>query len=311
MRAESQTPRQLTEEQIAEEQAAEELAAEEQAAEDAADRTRLAEAVNPDTRDVDVRESDEALLEDRQADRHDPDVRASDDDRVDDDASAPAVGVAAVPAMAGPGAVPPPLTAAEADEVEAQRRAERDADARRDSERPEDSSARMRTDEEVDRAEDRITEDRPEVYRPEGVSEAEVDRPEGVSEAEVYRPEGVSEAESESVADVEGVGTAGEPPSETTDVLPTTAGTALWGDDAVRDLRDRWRDAQLWFVDDPRRAADEAKRVVADAVDRLTAAVGSRREDLDRWPGGDGDETERLRLAVRAYREFLDRLLAL
>ncbi|HET9141387.1 MAG TPA: hypothetical protein VFO68_18620, partial [Actinophytocola sp.] len=76
-----------------------------------------------------------------------------------------------------------------------------------------------------------------------------------------------------------------------------------------------WRDVQLRFVDDPRGAADEAQALVGEAVEALTAALTERRTDLDGWRGADADagdsETERMRMAVRGYRDFLDRLLNL
>ncbi|HET8660505.1 MAG TPA: hypothetical protein VFM55_16065 [Micromonosporaceae bacterium] len=85
---------------------------------------------------------------------------------------------------------------------------------------------------------------------------------------------------------------------------------ALWDDDRMQDLRDRWREVQLRFVDDPRSAADQARALLDDTVEELTGALRSHREELASWGSGAGDDTERLRVAVRQYRELLDRLLA-
>jgi hypothetical protein len=85
----------------------------------------------------------------------------------------------------------------------------------------------------------------------------------------------------------------------------------LWSDGAADGFRARWREVQLRFVDDPNGAAGAAKALVAEAVDGLTAALGDHRDRLNDWESTPGDETERLRVAVRGYRGFLDRLLDL
>ncbi|MEV4626274.1 hypothetical protein AB0J90_08285 [Micromonospora sp. NPDC049523] len=76
-------------------------------------------------------------------------------------------------------------------------------------------------------------------------------------------------------------------------------------------LRDRWRDVQLRFVDDPQAALDEARGLVGEAVESLTSALAAQRDKLD--DGGAGaehaGETERIRLSIRRYRDFLDRVL--
>jgi hypothetical protein len=83
----------------------------------------------------------------------------------------------------------------------------------------------------------------------------------------------------------------------------------LWGDGYADGVRDRWRELQLRFVDDPQSVAGEAERVVDEAVAALTASVNARKQELGTWRSGGGDDTEQLRAAVARYREFLDRLL--
>jgi hypothetical protein len=108
-----------------------------------------------------------------------------------------------------------------------------------------------------------------------------------------------------------------EPAMEPAGPAAAAAPASLWADGATDALRERWRDVQLRFVDDPRGATDEAQALVNEAIDTLTAALAERRSELDGWRSGDGDaggaetETERLRVAVRDYRDFLDRLLGL
>jgi hypothetical protein len=85
----------------------------------------------------------------------------------------------------------------------------------------------------------------------------------------------------------------------------------LWGDADVDGIRARWRDLQLKFIDDPQAVAGEAEGLVAEAVDGVTSALRARKDQLSDWRGTGGDDTERLRTAVRRYRDFLDQLLGL
>jgi hypothetical protein len=85
---------------------------------------------------------------------------------------------------------------------------------------------------------------------------------------------------------------------------------ALWGEGAAEQFRSRWQDAQLRFIDDPQHATSEAKAIVGEAIDALTESLANQRNELNAWEAdaSDGD-TERLRVAVQRYRDFLDRLL--
>lgn len=85
----------------------------------------------------------------------------------------------------------------------------------------------------------------------------------------------------------------------------------LWPADAISALRDRWRDVQLRFVDDPNAAAAEADSLVGEAIETLQTQLAMQRTDLAAWRNRNdgGDDTERLRVAVQRYREFLDRVL--
>ncbi len=86
---------------------------------------------------------------------------------------------------------------------------------------------------------------------------------------------------------------------------------AFWADGAVDGLRARWREVQLRFVDDPQAAAREAEELVGEAVDTLTTAITSRRDSLTGSNSANSGDTEELRMAIRRYREFLDRMLDL
>jgi len=84
----------------------------------------------------------------------------------------------------------------------------------------------------------------------------------------------------------------------------------LWDTGTLAGFRERWRDAQLSFVDDPHHAVEQARSVVVEAVDMVSSALTRQRDSLNDWQSGDGD-TERLRMAMRRYRQFFDRVLDL
>jgi hypothetical protein len=75
------------------------------------------------------------------------------------------------------------------------------------------------------------------------------------------------------------------------------------------ELRNRFLDIQAGFVDEPRQAVDEAGRFVDDLVQQVAEAIKAQRGQL----AGTAPEgsTEDLRLALRAYRQFVDRLLGM
>ncbi|MDI6101957.1 hypothetical protein QLQ12_25390 [Actinoplanes sp. NEAU-A12] len=72
-------------------------------------------------------------------------------------------------------------------------------------------------------------------------------------------------------------------------------------------LRDRWRDVQLRFVDDPKGATTDAAGLVDEAVDKLVQGLREQRGALAKGT----DDTESLRVELRSYRDILDRLLGL
>ncbi len=86
---------------------------------------------------------------------------------------------------------------------------------------------------------------------------------------------------------------------------------ALWGADLVDRYRSQWRDLQLTFVDDPERATHSAASLVDDAVSSLTTTLQAQKQSLDSWQATRGEDTEVMRVALRNYRDFLDRLLGL
>ncbi|HLK47747.1 MAG TPA: hypothetical protein VKT49_06415 [Bryobacteraceae bacterium] len=85
----------------------------------------------------------------------------------------------------------------------------------------------------------------------------------------------------------------------------------LLASDAVQDFRTKWDRVQTAFVDDPRSAVKQADELVAVAMKRLAENFAEQRSGLEhQWDRGDDVSTEDLRLALRKYRSFFQRLLA-
>lgn len=88
--------------------------------------------------------------------------------------------------------------------------------------------------------------------------------------------------------------------------------TALLPGDFAQDLRRRWDAVQTGFVDEPRKSVQEADQLVGSAIDRLSESFSAQRKTLEgQWDRGDNVSTEELRLALRRYRAFFQRLLAI
>ena len=85
----------------------------------------------------------------------------------------------------------------------------------------------------------------------------------------------------------------------------------LLGDDELTTVVTRWREIQAEFVDEPRRAVQDADALVADLMQRLAAMFAHEREELEaRWSSGSAVDTEDLRQGLQRYRSFFERLLA-
>ena len=95
---------------------------------------------------------------------------------------------------------------------------------------------------------------------------------------------------------------------------PGTDGRAhaqLLEDQELRSMLAQWKDIQAEFVDEPRKAVQDADALVAELMQRLAQTFASERDQLEsRWAGGDNVSTEDLRRGLRRYRSFFERLLA-
>jgi hypothetical protein len=108
---------------------------------------------------------------------------------------------------------------------------------------------------------------------------------------------------------------AGEAEMKRPPMKPTTpvddGHASLFRDNDAADLRKRWSDIQGGFVDEPRKAVEQADTLVADVMKRLAEGFTSERSTLEKqWDRGDNVTTEDLRVALQKYRSFFDRLLA-
>jgi hypothetical protein len=94
--------------------------------------------------------------------------------------------------------------------------------------------------------------------------------------------------------------------------MPEPKVAPLFSDDAAGELRERWTDVQAGFVDEPKSAVEQADALVAEVMKRLADSFATERQALEQqWSRGDDASTEDLRVALRRYRSFFDRLLSI
>ncbi len=96
----------------------------------------------------------------------------------------------------------------------------------------------------------------------------------------------------------------------------TTPGTgtstgALLAAERTTEFKQRWRDLQGDFVDDPQQAVRGAGDLAREVLQALADTIADS-ERVEGWKAGDGSTgTEDLRVALRQYRTLVDRLLEL
>jgi hypothetical protein len=84
----------------------------------------------------------------------------------------------------------------------------------------------------------------------------------------------------------------------------------LLDQDRSESFRRQWDEIQAAFVDRPRESVQQADGLVVEVVQHLQASFTVARERLEsQWSQGDDASTEDLRLTLRRYRSFFDRLL--
>jgi hypothetical protein len=117
-------------------------------------------------------------------------------------------------------------------------------------------------------------------------------------------PAPVADHPADATPDVDAVPAADTAPTPAAD----TPGSLLGSLDTA-DIRNRFLDIQAGFIDEPRQAVEQAGTFVDELVKQVADALHQHRGQL---AGASAEaSTEDLRLALRAYRRFVDRLLGL
>ena len=87
---------------------------------------------------------------------------------------------------------------------------------------------------------------------------------------------------------------------------------ALFPADIAAQFRTRWTEVQSGFVDDPRRAVAKGDELVAEVMKSLAESFAHERGRLeDELTRTSEASTETLRVGLRRYRSFFERLLSL
>ena len=81
----------------------------------------------------------------------------------------------------------------------------------------------------------------------------------------------------------------------------------LFEERIAQEYRTRWNTVQQGFVDDPPQAVRQGDELVAQVIKNLAETFAKQRATLE----GEQGSTEELRLALRRYRSFFERLLSI
>ena len=102
---------------------------------------------------------------------------------------------------------------------------------------------------------------------------------------------------------------AAEPAAPATSQQPETP---FFPESEAGQLHQQWADVQTSFVDEPRRAVEQADELVAGAMKKIAETFADERASLERqWDSGADVSTEDLRIALQRYRTFFGRLLSI
>jgi hypothetical protein len=84
----------------------------------------------------------------------------------------------------------------------------------------------------------------------------------------------------------------------------------LFSESEMGEFRSQWFKIQTCFVDEPRETVKDADKLVATVMQRLAEGFANERSGLEKqWESSDNVSTEDLRVALRHYHSFFDRLL--
>lgn len=111
-----------------------------------------------------------------------------------------------------------------------------------------------------------------------------------------------------------GIRDAGARDTRAADMSAADAGTEqrerLVPVDHAESYGSRWDAVKGTFVDEPREAVAQADALVGEVLDELENLFREQRRGIERGLDSDETSTEDLRLALRRYRSFFDRLLS-
>jgi len=86
----------------------------------------------------------------------------------------------------------------------------------------------------------------------------------------------------------------------------------LFEHNEAEQFRAQWLEIQSRFVDDPSVSVQDADELVAHIITTIITNFADKRAFLEtQWKSGDDVSTEDLRLTMKQYRSFFDRLLTL
>lgn len=141
---------------------------------------------------------------------------------------------------------------------------------------------------------------------------AEEDRDRGVELEPSESRAGMSTAEMARAMEHSGTASATARPAVQPEMGSGSDGAEpLFPGDEAESFRARWTGIQTGFVDEPRAAVAQADTLVAEVIQRLAQVFADERQSLEQqWGEGDSGDTEGLRMALRRYRSFFERLLS-
>lgn len=102
-----------------------------------------------------------------------------------------------------------------------------------------------------------------------------------------------------------------QPPVTTAQSTETPEVDPLFGQNVAADFRSRWDVVQRSFVDDPQQAVRAGDELVSEVLEALSLIFAEQRTEFEKDANPDQLSTESLRLALRRYRSFFERLLTM
>lgn len=116
----------------------------------------------------------------------------------------------------------------------------------------------------------------------------------------------------EALRDHNRIDTANRPAAIAGKVPDEEQAAPLFAERESKDMFAKWDALQVGFIDEPRRAVEQADHLVAETMKRTAEIFAEERARLERqWDRGDNISTEDLRVAMRRYRSFFRRLLSM